>query len=58
MLDRREQADLAVASSAAGATILVCAGVVLMTSACGVRVSAQDFPVLKLSGPDDTAAKK
>jgi hypothetical protein len=58
MLDRREQADLAVASLAAGATILVCAGVVLMTSACGVRVSAQDFPVLKLSGPDDTAAKK
>jgi hypothetical protein len=43
---------------AAGATILVCAGVVLMTSACGVRVSAQDFPVLKLSGPDNTAAKK
>jgi hypothetical protein len=58
MRDRREQADLAVASLAAGATILVCAGVVLMTSACGVRVSAQDFPVLKLSGPDDPAAKK
>ena len=56
MRDRREQADLAVASLAAGATILVCAGVVLMTSACGVRVSAQDFPVLKLSGPD--TAKK
>jgi hypothetical protein len=57
MRDRREQADLAVASLAAGATILVCAGVVLMTSACGLRVSAQDFPVLKLSGPEDTAKK-
>jgi hypothetical protein len=30
---------------------------VLTTAACGVRVSAQDFPVLKLSGPDDTAKK-
>jgi hypothetical protein len=57
MRDRREQADLAVASLAAGATILVCAGVVLMTSACGLKVSAQDFPVLKLSGPEDTAKK-
>jgi hypothetical protein len=57
MRDRREQGDLAVASLAAGATILVCAGVVLMTAACGVRVSAQDFPVLKLSGPDNTAKK-
>jgi hypothetical protein len=58
MRDRREQADLAVASLAAGATILVCAGVVLLTSACGLRVSAQDFPVLKLSGPEDTTAKR
>jgi hypothetical protein len=57
MRDQREQADLAVASLAAGATILVCAGVVLMTSACGLRVSAQDFPVLKLSGTEDTAKK-
>jgi hypothetical protein len=57
MRDQREQVDLAVASLAAGATILVCAGVVLMTSACGLRVSAQDFPVLKLSGPEDTAKK-
>jgi hypothetical protein len=57
MRDQREQVDLAVASLAAGATILVCAGVVLMTSACGLRVSAQDFPVFKLSGPEDTAKK-
>jgi hypothetical protein len=28
-----------------------------MTAACGVRVSAQDFPVLKLSGPDNAAKK-
>jgi hypothetical protein len=58
MNDRRATAEAAAASLAAGATILVCAGVVLMTSACGLRVSAQDFPVLKLSGPDTTAAKK
>jgi hypothetical protein len=58
MRDRSEQVDLALASLAAGATILVCAGVVLMTSACGLRVSAQDFPVLKLSGPEDNTAKK
>jgi hypothetical protein len=46
MRDRSGEAELALASLAAGATILVCAGVALMTSACGVRVSAQDFPVL------------
>jgi hypothetical protein len=57
MSDRLGQREFALASLAAGATILVCAGVVLMTSACGVRVSSQDFPVLKLSGPDDTAKK-
>ena len=38
-------------------SVLVCAGVALMTAACGVRVSAQDFPVLKLSGPEDNARK-
>jgi hypothetical protein len=54
MRDRSGQAELAFASLAAGA--IVCAGLVLMTSACGVRLSAQDFPVLKLSGPD--TAKK
>jgi hypothetical protein len=57
MRERSEQRELAIASLAAGATILVCIGVVLMTSACGVRVSAQDFPVLKLSGPDNTSNK-
>jgi hypothetical protein len=55
MRNRSGQAELAFASLAAGATILVCAGVVLMTASCGVRVSSQDFPVLKLSGPDNTA---
>ena len=44
-------------SFAAGVTIIFCAGIVLTVAACGVRVSAQDFPVLKLSGPDDTAKK-
>lgn len=57
MLDHSERREAALASLAAGATILVCAGVVLMTAACGVRVSAQDFPVLKLSGPDNSAKK-
>jgi hypothetical protein len=57
MRDRTGTAEAAVASLAAGVTILFCAGVVLLTAACGVRVSAQDFPVLKLSGPDDTAKK-
>ena len=57
MRDRSRQAQLAVASLAAGATILACAGVVLMTAACGLRVSAQDFPVLKLAGPEDNAKK-
>jgi len=52
-----ERADLALAFLVAGATILVCAGVLLTTAACGIRVSAQDFPVLKLAGPDDTAKK-
>ncbi|MGH6825384.1 hypothetical protein [Methyloceanibacter sp.] len=55
MRNRSGQAELAFASLAAGATILVCAGVVLMTASFGVRVSSQDFPVLKLSGPDNTA---
>ena len=57
MRDRSGQAELAFASLAAGATVLVCAAVALMTAACGVRVSAQDFPVLKLSGPEDNAKK-
>jgi hypothetical protein len=57
MFDRSGRRELAIASLAAGATILVCAGVALMTAACGVRVSAQDFPVLKLSGPEDNAKK-
>jgi len=57
MRDRSGTAEAAAASLAAGVTIMVCAGIVLTTAACGVRVSAQDFPVLKLSGPDDTAKK-
>ena len=57
MRDRSGTAEAAAASLAAGVTILFCAGIVLTTAACGVRVSAQDFPVLKLSGPDDPAKK-
>jgi hypothetical protein len=57
MRDRSGTAEAAAASLAAGLTIIFCAGIVLATAACGVRVSAQDFPVLKLSGPDDTAKR-
>ena len=57
MRDRSGTAEAAAASFAAGVTIIFCAGIVLSTAACGVRVSAQDFPVLKLSGPNDTAKK-
>ena len=57
MRDRSGTAEPAAASLAAGLTIIFCAAIVLATAACGVRVSAQDFPVLKLSGPDDTAKK-
>jgi hypothetical protein len=57
MHDRSERTDLALASLISGATILICAGLVLLTSACGIRVSAQDFPVLKLAGPEDNAKR-
>jgi hypothetical protein len=58
MRDRSGPAQVAFASVLAGATLIFCAGVMLMTAACGIRMSAQDFPVLKLSGPDDNATKK
>ena len=58
MRDRSGTAEAAAASLAAGLIIIVCAGIVLTTAACGVRVSAQDFPALKLSGPDNNAANK
>ena len=57
MRDRSGTAEVAAASFAAGVTIIFCAGIVLTVAACGVRVSAQEFPVLKLSGPDDAAKK-
>ena len=58
MRDRSGTAEAAAASFAAGVTVLVCAAIVLTTAACGVRVTTQDFPVLKLSGPNDDAARK
>jgi len=57
MRDRSGTAEAAAASLATGLIIIVCAGIVLTTAACGVRVSAQDFPVLKLSGSDNAAKK-
>jgi hypothetical protein len=60
MLYRSGTARVARASVAAGAAFAFCAAIVLMTAACGVRVSAADFPVLKLSSAADgeAAAKK
>jgi hypothetical protein len=57
MRDRSERREAALASAVAGAIILVCAGIVLSTAACGIKVSAQDFPALRLSAAD-AAAKK
>ena len=57
MRDRSERREAALASALAGAIILVCAGIVLSTAACGIKVSAQDFPALRLSAAD-AAAKK
>lgn len=48
----------AFASVVAGAALVFCSATVLMTAACGVRVSASDFPVLKLSEPVDAEAAK
>jgi len=58
MLYRSGTARVAFASVAAGAAFAFCAGVVLMTAACGVRVSASDFPVLKLSSAADAEVVK
>jgi hypothetical protein len=58
MLYRSGTARVKVASAGAGAAFAFCVGVVLMTTACGVRVSAADFPLLKLSSTADTEAAK
>jgi hypothetical protein len=60
MLYRSGTARVALASVAAGAAFAFCSAIVLVTAACGVRVSAADFPVLKLSSAADAevAAKK
>ncbi len=55
MLYRSGTARVALASVAAGAAFAFCSAIVLMTAACGVRVSAADFPVLKLSSAADAA---
>ena len=43
---------VAFASFATGATLLFCSAVVLMTTACGIRVSSSDFPVFRLAEPE------
>ena len=47
----RDSTTVAAASFAAGVTIIFCAGIVLTTAACGVRVSAQDFPAAEVVRP-------
>ncbi|MGD0531740.1 MAG: hypothetical protein ABSA62_05515 [Methyloceanibacter sp.] len=58
MLTRSRPARAALAAIMAGAALTFCSAVLLMTAACGIRVSAQDFPVLKLSGPTEAEATK
>lgn len=63
MRNRSGAARAALASLFAATALALCSTAVLMTAACGVRVSAQDFPVLKLSSAADAetaneAAKK
>lgn len=55
---RSAPARAALASMAAAVVFAFCSAVVLMTTACGIRVSAQDFPVLKLSAAVEPEAPK
>jgi hypothetical protein len=55
MFMRSRTARVAFASIATGATLLLCSAVVLMTTACGIRVSSSDFPVFRLSEPEPVA---
>lgn len=52
MTARSGKARVAFAGFATAATILFCSATVLMTSACGIRVSSSDFPVFRLSEPE------
>jgi hypothetical protein len=45
-------------SIAVAAGLGLCSASVLLTAACGIRVSAQNFPVLKLSSTADAEAPK
>lgn len=51
-------ARAALAALFAGVALGFGSTLVLMTAACGIRVSAQDFPVLKLSSAADADAPK
>jgi hypothetical protein len=55
MFKRSRTARVACASIATGAAFLLCSAIVLMTAACGIRVSSSDFPVFRLSEPEPTA---
>ena len=51
MFTRSGKARLAFVSVGVWAKLTVCSAVVLMTTACGIRVSATDFPAFALSEP-------
>lgn len=55
MFTRSRTARVACASIANGAALVVCSAVLLMTAACGIRVSSSDFPVFRLSEPEAVA---
>jgi hypothetical protein len=55
MFTRSGAARVAFAAVATGATLFVCSAAVLMTAACGIRVSSSDFPVLRLAEPEPVA---
>jgi hypothetical protein len=58
MTIRSGAAKAALASLFAGSALAFCSTAVLMTAACGIRVSAQDFPVLRLSSATDAETPK
>jgi hypothetical protein len=59
MLTRSGTVRVAFASLAVWTTLTMCSAVVLMTTACGIRVSSSDFPAFALSEPvpDTTTAE-
>lgn len=55
MFTRSGPRRVAFAFFAAGKTLVLCSTLVLMMSACGIRVSSSDFPVFRLAEPEPVA---